>query len=148
MAVRLPNGRSPRQPLRTLCSLLPLSHHRPISLYSSIYPSTRPPHSVHPSHASNRDPPPFQARAASTPKGAALASKFRITSTMISGLSPSFIGPFCGTVSTLSKLFRSDMDLKVTSPPSSFRDPYLECRSYLSGREEVGPWRVIFFVLF
>lgn len=79
MAVRLPNGRSPRQPLRTLCSLLPLSHHRPISLYSSIYPSTGPPHSPHPSHASS--PPPFQARAASTPKGAALASKFRITST-------------------------------------------------------------------
>lgn len=88
MAVRLPNGRSPRQPLRTLSPLLSLSLHRHISLYSSIYPSTTagPPHSLHPSHASNRDPHHSGERAASTPKGAALASKFRITSTIFSGV--------------------------------------------------------------
>lgn len=52
MAVRLPNGRSPRQPLRTLCSLPPARPFAYLSLYSSIYPSTGPPHSLHPSHAS------------------------------------------------------------------------------------------------
>lgn len=51
MAVRLPNGRSPRQPLRTLCSLLPAI---PFTYLSSfVYLSfCQLPHSLHPSHAS------------------------------------------------------------------------------------------------
>ena len=51
MAVRFPNGRSPRQPLRTLCSLLPAIPFTYLSLF--VYLSfCQLPHSLHPSHAS------------------------------------------------------------------------------------------------
>ena len=80
MAVRLPNGRSPRQPLRTLCSL---PFRRSFRLSLSIRLSI--PLPGHPTRCTLRTPvvDPHHRSTNSLPrrKGAALASKSRIIST-------------------------------------------------------------------